>query len=99
MPFRIEHPDRDEVAILLHGPGRPARSLQLMQRALGQAGFAVLNASYPSTRDPVNRLVAAVGRRVAACAGGGCILSPIRWGAFWCAAGLRRIARQGWAGW
>ncbi len=67
MPFRIDHPERDEVVIVLHGLGRTSRSMRLIQMALGQAGFAVLNASYPSTREPVAGLVAGVGRRVAAC--------------------------------
>jgi triacylglycerol lipase len=67
MPFRIEAADRDEVVIVLHGLGRSARSMRLMQMALVQAGFAVLNADYPSTREPFDKLVAAVGRRVAAC--------------------------------
>ena len=52
MPFRIEAADRDEVVIVLHGLGRSARSMRLMQLALVQAGFAVLNADYPSTREP-----------------------------------------------
>ena len=69
MPFRIEAADRDEVVIVLHGLGRSARSMRLMQLALVQAGFAVLNADYPSTREPFDKLVASVGRRIAACAG------------------------------
>lgn len=61
--------DRDEVVILLHGLGRSRASLRLMQAALGQAGFGVLNSSYPSTKEPIADLVARVGRKVAACGG------------------------------
>ncbi len=57
----------DEVAILLHGLSRTPRSLRLMQEALLQAGYGVMNHGYPSTREPIAQLVDRVGRKVAAC--------------------------------
>lgn len=57
----------DEVVILLHGLSRTPRSLRVMQEALMQAGYGVMNHGYPSTRAPIADLVAGVGRRVAAC--------------------------------
>lgn len=38
-----------------------------MQAALEQAGFAVLNAGYPSTKEPIAALVGRLGEQVAAC--------------------------------
>lgn len=58
---------REEAVILLHGLGRSRASLRLMQAALEQAGFAVLNQGYPSTKEPVADLVGRVGQKVAAC--------------------------------
>lgn len=57
----------DEVVILLHGLSRTPRSLRLMQQALIQAGYGVLNHGYPSTAEPIANLVDRVGRKVAAC--------------------------------
>jgi pimeloyl-ACP methyl ester carboxylesterase len=57
----------DEVVILLHGLSRSPRSLRVMQEALLQAGYGVMNHGYPSTREPITDLVARVGQKVAAC--------------------------------
>lgn len=57
----------DEAVILLHGLGRSRASLRVMEAALSQAGYAVLNTGYPSTREPVAELVNRIGARVAAC--------------------------------
>lgn len=57
----------DEVVILLHGLSRTPRSLRVLQEALVQAGYGVLNHGYPSTREPIAQLVDRVGRKVAAC--------------------------------
>lgn len=57
----------DEVVILLHGLSRTPRSLRLLQEALVQAGYGVLNHGYPSTKEPIAQLVDRVGRKVAAC--------------------------------
>lgn len=54
-----------ETVVLLHGLGRRQSSLLLMQAALVQAGFAVVNIGYPSTRAPLTDLVAHVGAQVA----------------------------------
>lgn len=57
----------DEVVILLHGLSRTPQSLRVMQEALVQAGYGVMNHGYPSTKEPIADLVARVGRKVAAC--------------------------------
>lgn len=57
----------DEAVVLLHGLGRSHNSLRLMQAALRQAGYAVVNWGYPSTREGVAQLVDRVGAKVAAC--------------------------------
>ena len=53
--------------VLLHGLGRGAGSLRLMQAALVQAGYGVVNAGYPSTRAPMSDLVAWLDGQVAEC--------------------------------
>jgi pimeloyl-ACP methyl ester carboxylesterase len=45
-----------EVVVLLHGLARTARSMRPMQRALARAGYPVVNAGYPSRREPIERL-------------------------------------------
>lgn len=67
MQLKAKDSARSEAVILLHGLGRSRRSLHIMQTALDQAGYAVLNAGYPSTTEPVEKLIARVGRKVAAC--------------------------------
>ncbi len=67
MKIRSKPGAGDEVVILLHGLSRTPRSLALMQEALMQAGYGVMNHGYPSTRAPIEDLVAGVGRRIAAC--------------------------------
>ena len=57
----------DEVVILLHGLSRTPRSLRMMQEALVQAGYGVMNQGYPSTSERIADLVDRVGRKVAAC--------------------------------
>lgn len=57
----------EEAVILLHGLSRSPRSLRVMQEALVQAGYAVLNHGYPSNAEPIAQLVHRVGRNVAAC--------------------------------
>ncbi|WP_236861018.1 alpha/beta fold hydrolase [Brevirhabdus pacifica] len=48
-----------ECVVLLHGLARSSRSMLVMEEALEDAGYHVVNRSYPSTRAPVARLVAA----------------------------------------
>lgn len=50
-----------EAVVLLHGLGRSEASFALMERALTAAGYAVVNAGYPSTKAPIDGLVAVVG--------------------------------------
>ncbi len=57
----------DEVVILLHGLSRTPRSMRLLQEALVQAGYGVMNHGYPSTKEPIAQLVERVGRKVIAC--------------------------------
>jgi triacylglycerol lipase len=57
----------DEAVVLLHGLKRSPRSLIVLQEALLQAGYGVLNQGYPSTEEPIESLVDRVGRKVAAC--------------------------------
>lgn len=57
----------DEAVVLLHGLGRSRNSLRLMQAALLQAGYGVVNWGYPSTQEPIAVLVARLGAKVAAC--------------------------------
>ena len=50
--------------MLLHGLGRSEASFAVMERALLATGYAVVNAGYPSTKAPVDDLVAVVGKAV-----------------------------------
>lgn len=56
-----------EAVVLLHGLGRSRNSLKLMQAALEQSGYLVVNWGYPSTAEPIAKLVARIGAKVAAC--------------------------------
>ena len=47
-----------ETVILLHGLARTHRSMRKLEFALTQSGYAVLNLHYPSTRYPIEKLVA-----------------------------------------
>ena len=65
---RPRPPRPSETVILLHGLGRSGRSFALMAGALRAAGFAVVNVSYPSTRAPIEKLVAHIDAALAKCA-------------------------------
>ncbi len=57
-----------ECVILLHGLGRTAKSMRRLENHLSDAGFAVLNVDYPSTKESLDTLVAEyVGTAVSAC--------------------------------
>lgn len=56
-----------ECVVLLHGLSRTEASLLVMQEALEEFGFTVVNESYPSTSAPIERLVAYVDASVAKC--------------------------------
>ncbi len=56
-----------EAVVLLHGLGRNAGSMALLEQRLSRAGFAVHNIDYPSRRAPPEVLVGLVADSVAAC--------------------------------
>ncbi len=53
--------------VLLHGLGRSASSMLLLESALTGAGFDVYNIDYESTRFDIPQLVGSVGAQIAAC--------------------------------
>lgn len=58
----------DDCIVLLHGLARSEISLTPMQLYLENAGYKVINRGYPSTKEPIQNLVAEnVGQDVAAC--------------------------------
>ena len=48
---------RAECVILVHGLARSDASLLVMEEALAYSGYQVVNVSYPSTREPLEKLV------------------------------------------
>jgi triacylglycerol lipase len=64
----LASPAQAECVVLLHGLSRGAGSMTLMAAALRNAGYAVVNKGYPSTKHTVEDLVAHyVAPAVAAC--------------------------------
>ncbi|MEZ4528651.1 MAG: alpha/beta hydrolase [Desulfobacterales bacterium] len=47
---------KKECVILLHGLARTPRSMKKMETFLSAKGYTVINAGYPSTREPIRRL-------------------------------------------
>jgi len=65
--FSLPLKAREDV-VLLHGLCRTSRSMAVMERALTQAGYTVLNVDYPSRSESVSRLGEnVVGRAVEDC--------------------------------
>lgn len=61
---------RADCVVLMHGLARTDASLLVMEAALKQAGYRVVNSDYPSTKAPIEDLVAGyVGPAVAQCGG------------------------------
>ncbi len=61
---------RAECVVLLHGLARTEASLLVLQEALEGAGYRVVNDGYPSTKQPIETLVADyVGPQIAQCGG------------------------------
>lgn len=61
---------RADCVVLMHGLARSDASLLVMEAALKQAGYRVINSDYPSTKAPIEGLVAGyVGPAVAQCGG------------------------------
>ncbi|QDC11681.1 alpha/beta hydrolase [Oceanicola sp. D3] len=58
-----------DCVVLLHGLARGTGSMAPLELALTEAGYNVVNKGYPSTRQPVEELVAAVPAAYAACEG------------------------------
>lgn len=56
MPARHAGPASGELVVLLHGLARTSRSMETMQAALLDAGYATCNIHYPSTRHTVQAL-------------------------------------------
>ncbi len=63
---------RADCVILLHGLARGSASLAVMERALEEAGYAVVNTAYPSTAAPVEELAeSTIPGAIARCSGAG----------------------------
>jgi len=58
----------DESVVLLHGLARSDKSLLVLQQVLETLGYNVVNHDYPSTKAPIEELVAQVGAAVDQCA-------------------------------
>ena len=56
--------DNRECVVVLHGLARSSRSMSRLAGRLLDAGFLVDNLDYPSTREPLDRLVAELARAV-----------------------------------
>lgn len=64
----LASPAQSECVVLLHGLARTPNSMIVMEEALTEAGYQVINQDYPSTRAPIAELVEdAVPPAVAAC--------------------------------
>lgn len=63
----VPAPALADCVVLLHGLARTEASFLLMEEALSARGYRVVNRGYPSTRAPLEQLVADVTPSVAAC--------------------------------
>jgi pimeloyl-ACP methyl ester carboxylesterase len=61
--------DAREAVVLLHGLGRSASSMRLLEARIGAAGYRVHNLGYPSTRLAPAQLVARLASDVERCCG------------------------------
>lgn len=52
----VEQPPQQEVVVLLHGMGRSVLSMKRLEWTLSDAGYRVVEVSYPSTRRSVEQL-------------------------------------------
>ncbi|SLN72255.1 esterase/lipase family protein [Roseisalinus antarcticus] len=59
--------DRNDCIVMLHGLARTDASLMLMQAALENAGYLVVNEGYPSTAAPIEDLVTTLPAQVEKC--------------------------------
>lgn len=67
MAYMVPALAQAECVVLLHGLARTENSMLLMEEALKAAGYTVVNKGYPSTKAPIEDLVAQVTPAVAAC--------------------------------
>lgn len=56
-----------DCVVLLHGLARSPQSLSVIEEVLKRRGLRVINAGYPSTKEPLEVLVGHVGQAVEAC--------------------------------
>ena len=59
-----EIPDNDESVVVVHGLGRSHASMKLLASRIEDAGYRVINFSYPSTAEPIEELSALLGAEV-----------------------------------
>jgi hypothetical protein len=57
----------EECVILLHGLTRTGQSMKALEFALEKASYRVVNARYPSTQKPIERLASYVGKAAQKC--------------------------------
>jgi len=60
-------PDGAEPVIVVHGLGRTEASMSVLEYRLEAAGYWVISFDYPSTSEPIETLVEALGDEVAQC--------------------------------
>ena len=72
--------------VLLHGLARNKNSMGSLAKRLEQVGYKVVNQGYKSRKHPIETLSQKPSRPHSKLAARPnlVILSPIRWGAFWC---------------
>ncbi len=56
-PVAPARADNGECVVLLHGLGRTKSTMMVIEEALKQLGYAVVNNGYPSTKAPIEELV------------------------------------------
>jgi len=67
LSLRPTRDQRHETVILLHGLARTGASLRVMEMALHRQGYGVVNFGYPSTKAPMEQLVASLTAPILAC--------------------------------
>lgn len=58
---------RAECVVLLHGLARSENSMLVMQESLAHFGYRMVNDGYPSTKEPIEKLIDRVGQSVRKC--------------------------------
>ena len=70
-PLVVASPTAGERVVLLHGLGRNARAMLLLESALTEAGYEVHNIGYPSKSLPPEALIGLVAEEVKECCAAG----------------------------